>query len=332
MRIVVFGLGRIGSGVVRLLVERGVPVVGAVCRRRENEGRDVGEIAGIDAIGVRASRDVDEVLGTVEADVAIHATEPRLSAVEPELASLLEAGLDTVTLTEEAAYPWSSHPQESARLDSLARTNGVAVLATGINPGFIWDTLVGVFTLGSRAISEIKLRRATTLSFLSEQTLAQMGIGLSRSEFDHAVSRGAVCGHVGTRQSLEMVGVALGWKLERFHETLASVVAEDEDRVCGFRQLGTATFDAGSIEATLEPRLGLEETYDEIELVGSPNRRLRIAPAMEPISTAQAVAVNVLPAVVRAAPGLRTMLDVPFASAQLGGREASLAGVAGARP
>jgi hypothetical protein len=317
VRVVVYGIGRMGSGVVRLLIERGIPIAGAVCRRPENDGHDIGDLAGVEPLGVLASIDADAVLGGVEADVAVHATHPHLAVVEPELARLIEAGLDVLTLTEEAAYPWTSHPAEAARLDELARSKGVSVLASGINPGFLWDTLVGVFTLGSRAISEIRIRRGTTLSFLSEQTLAQMGIRLTVAEFEAAAARGDIFGHVGTRQSLELAGTALGWRLETFDETLTAVAEPGGERVTGFRQLARAVFDEGAIEVTLEPRLGLEDTYDELELVGTPDRHLRIVPAMEPMSTAQAVAVNLLPAVRAAAPGLRTMLDVPFPSARL---------------
>jgi 4-hydroxy-tetrahydrodipicolinate reductase len=323
MRVVLHGLGRVGSGVARLLVERGHFIAGAICHRPDNEGRDVGEIAGIGTLGVLASTSADEVLASARADAAVHATDPRLGVVEPELARLLEAGLDVLTLTEEAAYPWGSHPDAAARLDAVAREHDVSLLATGINPGFIWDTLVGAFTLGSRSVSEIKIRRRTTLSFLSEQTLAQMGVGLSATDFDAAVASGQVIGHVGTRQSLELVGASFGWELESFEESLTGVEGDD-GLVCGFRQRAEGRFRGGSIEVDLQPHLELAETFDEVELTGSPGRRLRIAPAMEPMSTARAVAVNVLPAVASAEPGLRTMLDVPFPSARLAGRRAGV--------
>jgi 4-hydroxy-tetrahydrodipicolinate reductase len=324
MKVVVYGLGRVGSGVVRLLAERGHSIAGAVCKRSQNDGRDVGEIAGIEPIGVRASTDAAAVLSSVDADVAVHATDPRLSIAEPELTSLARVGLDVVTLTEEAAYPWGVHPDAAARLDEVARAGGVSILATGINPGFIWDTLVGTFTLGSRSISAIRIRRRTTLSHLSEQTLAQMGIGRSEAEFDSAVASGEVLGHVGTRQSLELVGVALGWSLPKFEESLSGV-PDDDGVVCGFSQRAEARFDGGVMEVYLEPRVGLEETFDEIELDGAPGRRLRIAPALEPMSTARAVAVNMVPAVAAAPPGLRTMLDVPFPRARLAGGRAGVA-------
>jgi hypothetical protein len=68
----------------------------------------------------------------------------------------------------------------------------------------------------------------------------------------------------------------------------------------------------------LEPRLDLRETFDEIEVVGSPSGCLRIVPAVEPVATAQAVTVNVIPAAVHAEPGLRTMLDVPVGARRRG--------------
>lgn len=330
LRVVLFGLGHIGAGAARLLAARDdCTIVGAVCRRPENDGRDIGELAGIGRLGVTASLDEDAVLDSVEADVALHATKPWLTTVEPELARLVEAGLNVVTLTEEAAYPWGSHPEESRRLDALARLRGVSILATGVNPGFIWDTLPAVLTLGSAEISKIRLRRRTTLSFLSDATLAQMGIGLSREDFDAAVACGDVIGHLGTRQSVELLGAALGWNLGAFAESLSCVVDEDAEppRVCGFRQVATATFDSGTVDVLLEPRLGLAESVDEIELVGTPPRLLRIEPAVEPIATAQAVAVNALPAVVEAEPGFRTMLDLPLPSARLRARRPNGSGV-----
>lgn len=329
-RVIMFGVGRIGGGVARLLAQReSFEIVGAVCRRLENNGRDVGDIAGVGPLGVLASTDQDAVLGGTEADIVVHATHPRLAIVESELTKIIEAGLNVVTLTEEAAFPWGSHPEESTRLDELARSRGVSILGTGASPGFIWDSLVAVFTLGFADVSEIKLRRRTTMSFLSDATLGQMGVGLTQSEFDDAVRSGDVFGHVGSRQSLEMVGAALNWSPLRFEETLAGVVGYEDDvpedvrpvgpdRVCGFNQTAHATFDKGSIEVTLTARLGIRDTYDEIEIVSSLPRVLRIAPAMEGVATAQAVVVNVLPSVICAAPGLRTMLDLPLAGARLG--------------
>ena len=224
-RVVIFGLGTLGSGVVRILAERDAyEIVAAVCRREENDGMDVGDIAGIGPIGIFASKDEDAVLSDVEADIVVHATRPLLATVEGELAKILGAGLNVVTLTEEAAYPWNSHPDEAGRLDALAKSHDVSGAwqagSTRDSSGTPWW---GTFSLGSRSISEIKIRRQTTLSFLSKQTLAQMGIGLTAANFDAAVASGEVLGHVGTRQSLELVGASFGWELESFEESLTGV-------------------------------------------------------------------------------------------------------------
>lgn len=329
-RVVMFGLGRVGGGVARLIAASDrFEIVGAVCRRPQNDGRDVGEIVGVGPLGVLASTDADEVLGSVDADIAVHATHPRLAVVEPELAAIVDAGLNVITTTEEAAFPWGSHPEEAGRLDEQAKSRGVSILATGVSPGFIWDSLVSVFALGSSGISAIKLRRRTTMSYLSDGTLGQMGVGLTASEFEEAVQAGDVFGHVGSRQSLDMVGTALGWKPVSFEETLVGVVGyegdADEDvrpvdpeRVCGFDQTAHGVFDRGAIEVTLAARLGIRDTYDEIELVGPNPRLLRITPAVEAMVTTHAMVANVLPAVVGAQPGLRTMLDLPLAGARLG--------------
>ena len=68
------------------------------------------------------------------------------------------------TSAEEMAYPQAQEPELAAKLDEIARRNGVTVLGTGINPGLIMDLLVILWTGACESVDHIVSRRVNSLS------------------------------------------------------------------------------------------------------------------------------------------------------------------------
>ncbi|MBL0008033.1 MAG: hypothetical protein IPP25_12920 [Saprospiraceae bacterium] len=54
---------------------------------------------------------------------------------------MINAGLSVVSTCEELFYPWNSSDEWSKTIDLAAKDKGVAVLGTGVNPGFLMDSL-----------------------------------------------------------------------------------------------------------------------------------------------------------------------------------------------
>jgi 4-hydroxy-tetrahydrodipicolinate reductase len=142
IRAVQVGCGPIGCAVAKLALERSdIQLVGALDVDPAKVGRDLGEVAGLGhAVGIRISDDMDGIFSQARADLAFHQTGSSLKAVFPQLAKILDYGVNIVSSTEELAYPYRRQPDLAAEIDKLARANKATVLATGVNPGFLMDT------------------------------------------------------------------------------------------------------------------------------------------------------------------------------------------------
>ena len=144
VRVVVLGTGQMGSGIGRLVLERpGLELVGVFGRRAERAGTDAGLAFGLGAtLGLAIEADLHALLDRARPDVAIQATCSRLAEAEGEIGACVERGVHAISIAEEMAWPAATDAAWAARLDRRAVERGVAVLGTGVNPGFVLDLLV----------------------------------------------------------------------------------------------------------------------------------------------------------------------------------------------
>src|SRR3989304_3340724 len=159
MRIIHQGLGNIGLGIARLVLDRGHTIVAAVDLDPAAAGQDLGALLGAAPLGVEVTTDAAGALRQ-PADILIHCTGSRVGAVLPQLEAAVEARLDVVSTCEELAYPWYHHPEEARRLDDLARRRGVTVVGLGVNPGFVMDALPIMLNAPRRDVTPTPAGRA----------------------------------------------------------------------------------------------------------------------------------------------------------------------------
>ncbi|MCG4587150.1 NADP-binding protein, partial [Anaerosalibacter bizertensis] len=114
---------------------------------------------------------------------------------------------------EEMAYPQAQEPELAAKLNEIARENGVTILGTGINPGLIMDLLVVALTGACIDVDHIKAERVNNLSPFGPAVMSEQGVGITEEEFNSRVKDGSLAGHVGFPESVNMISDALGWKL-----------------------------------------------------------------------------------------------------------------------
>ena len=152
----------------------------------------------------------------------------------------------------------------------------------------------------------------------------KIGAGLTTEQFQKEVDAGAVR-HVGMTESIAMIADALGWTIDRISDDvqpkLAKVtissefLAVDPGYVCGIIQDGVGyREDQPAIRLHLEAYLGAPDPYDEIEIEGSPALSMKIAGGIHGDIATASLVVNSIPKVLAAAPGLRTMRDMPLPS------------------
>lgn len=322
IRILHYGLGPIGVRIAQVVASRpGLQSVGAVDIDPAKIGRDLGEVTEIGRmLGVSVQQNLEAALEKAKPDIVLHATGSHLPRVLPQFVALAEAGLPVVSTCEELSYPWFHHPEEARSIDEAARRNGVAVLSTGINPGFIMDTLVLILSGVCPSVTRVRVRRVVDLSIRRRQLQQKVGVNLTPEEFATRKAAGGL-GHVGLPESVAMIAAGLGWELERIDQTLDPVIAPcpldsalglvATGRVQGQHQIARG-YVSGEERITLELKMALQapDAGDFIDLEGPESVSSAVRGVQGDIATA-AIVVNAIPRVLAAAPGLHTMLDMP---------------------
>jgi len=336
VRVLVLGTGQMGAGIARLVRQKpGLALAGAYGRRTERAGLDLGRALGLDQdLGVLISADLSAVTEQTRPHIAIQATCSRLADATGEIFTLLRHGVPVISIAEEMAYPACSSPDLAGELHRLASEQGVAVLGTGVNPGFVLDLLVITLTGVCADIQSITAERINDLSPYGPTVLRSQGVGLPPEVFRQGLENGAVTGHYGFPQSIHMIAAALGWTLERIEETREPIIVSrvrretpfvtvEPGQVAGCRHTAVAYMEGRPVitlshPQQVRPELEGVETGDLIAITGTPNLRLRGAPEIPGGIATCALAVNMIPRVLNALPGLHTMADLPVPAALLG--------------
>ena len=327
IRVIHYGLGAIGSQIARLLLSReGMRSVAAIDIDEGKAGRDLGTVIGLDRpLDIPVSRTLASALEGKEAEVVIHSTGSFLESVAPQLWEIINAGLNIVSTCEELAYPTAQHPKLAVEIDARAKERGVTVLGTGVNPGFIMDTLPLVITGVCQEVQRIHIKRRVDAGGRRFNLQRKAGVGLTLAQFQGGVNARWV-GHIGLRESVAAIAGALGWELDAIEESLEPVTAErpistqflevEAGQIAGLHQVGRGIKGGEEvITLDLEISVGLERAKDTISVEGRPSVKLTIEGVHGDMATA-AMVVNALPRVVDAPPGLVTMADLPLVCAR----------------
>jgi hypothetical protein len=324
IRAIQYGVGPIGASIARLMRSKhAIEIVGAIDTDPAKAGRDLGEVAGApDAPwGVIVSADAQEVLG-LSADVVIHSTSSSLPAVMEQLLACLEAEACVVSTCEELAYPYRTHPDLATQLDKAAKDWGVALVGTGVNPGFAMDKLAVTLAAVSQRIEHVSALRIVDAGTRRLPLQKKVGAGMSEAEF-RAQAQAGVIKHVGLPESVAMIADSLNLQVDQIVETIEPVLAKAgvttpfltvaAGQVAGVHQIARGMKGGAEIiYLELQMYVGAPAPADTIELQGEPNISL-VIPGGSPgdIATASVV-VNTIPVILDAPAGLRTARDLPI--------------------
>ena len=326
IRVALIGLGPIGMAVAKQLAARkGFQIVAAIDIDPDKVGKDAGDVMEFGRkLRLKVTSDIGKTLRATRPDVAVLCTSSSLKAVMPQLEEVLKRRVPIVTTTEEAAYPAPRNQRLVKQLDAAARKAKVAVLGTGVNPGFTMDALPIALTAVCERVDSIEVHRVQDARSRRLPFQQKIGAGLTREQFDKGVREGSIR-HVGFSESIQMIGDAMGWTLDRITESIKPKIAEepvasellavDPGYVAGVIQdaVGYVKGEA-RITLHLEAYLGAPESYDSVLIEGSPRIHSRIAGGVHGDIATASMTVNSIPAVLTAAPGLRTMRDIRLPS------------------
>ena len=324
IRAIQYGIGPIGAAIAKLLREKAsVEIVGAIDTDPAKVGRDLGEVVGASDApwGVKVSDNAEEILSQA-ADIVMHTTSSSLEKVADQLIACLQAGSCVVSTCEELSYPYRTHPELAEKIDKEAKDWGVALVGTGVNPGFVMDKLVITLAAVSQKIEHAKALRVVDASKRRLPLQKKIGAGLTVEEFRQKVAEGTIK-HVGLPESVAMVADALGLPVDEITETIEPKVATERvqteyltveaGRAAGVHQIARG-LSAGKelIYMELQMYVGAKDPADTVTLTGHPNISLTIPGGSHGDIATASVAVNSIPVILDAPAGLRTAKDLPI--------------------
>ncbi len=324
LRVVSFGLGPIGQRAAALAASKtSLDLVGAIDVDPALVGRDLGELLGSDSVdGITVSADAAATLQDARPDAVIHCTSSFLPVVGDQLMAIAESGCNVISSTEELLWPRLQHPDIADRIDQAAQAANVSVLGTGVNPGFVMDCLPAFASSVCYGVESVVCRRYVDATPRRLPFQKKIGASMEVDQFNDLAAQGKL-GHIGLRESIALLGAALGFELDTIKQDIQPIVATraleteymqiKEGQVAGIHNTGFGD-ERGKrrIEMDLRMYVGAEDPVDECVFVSEPPMHLRIEGGTQGDFATAAMLVNGLAGVVAAPPGLRTMLEVPL--------------------
>jgi 4-hydroxy-tetrahydrodipicolinate reductase len=324
IRVVQYGVGPIGAAIVRLMrTKNALELAGAIDKDPAKAGRDLGEVVGAEDApwGITVSAEAGEVLNQ-GIDLVMHSTSSYLKDVAGQLFECIQAGCCVISTCEELAYPFRRYPEISAKLDAEAKEWGVALVGTGVNPGFIMDKLVLTVAAAAQRVDSARVVRIVDASHRRLPLQKKIGAGTSPDEFRDQVAAGVIKHH-GLPESVAMVADGLGFDVDDIIEKIEPIIASDRvqtefltvepGQVAGVQQtvLGMSKGHE-KIYMELKISVGAGSSTDTIELAGVPDLSITIPGGAHGDLATAAVVVNAIPVLLEANAGLRTSRDLPM--------------------
>lgn len=315
--VVVMGLGETGQGIARSLLARPeFRLVAALDPAPALVGKKLDQLLGRPAGGLTVGADPGPAFIEARGGVVVMATTSSFEEALPLVRRAVKAGCSVVSTCEELAWPWLHHESEADALDLFCEAHDVAVVATGVNPGFSLDRLPAVLSQVLGEVRHVRAARVVDLLTARAGLRPKLGVGLSPEAFDAADQRGEL-GLVGLAESAALAAVGCGLEFDEVDEELTPLLAEEDDhgvragQVAGVQQVARAFVEGREVvRLELEFALGAEQPRDEVEIDADPPLRA-VVPGGIPGAAATANAVVHAALAITERRGLITVLDLP---------------------
>ncbi len=336
VKVVIWGFGAMGSGMARMILrKKGFDIVGVCDMYDEYRHKSIFDILKMDPVlhDVLITKDIEKLIKETKPDIVLLATDSFTKGAFPKIKLLIENGCNVISTAEEMAYPEANNQTLANEINELAKLYKVSVLGTGVNPGMMMDLLAITLTGIMKDVKDFHISRINSLSPFGKTVMEEQGVGFSIEEFQEKRNLNLISGHVGFKESTYMIASSLGLNVKDFHQSMDPIITNvDRKSPYGFAKKGNVCgVDMRAISELsnhtqihmhhpqqIEPELGGIHTKDEIIIHGTPEVHMTITPEIDGGLGTIAICVNMIPHVINAKPGLKTMIDLPVPRAIMG--------------
>ncbi len=211
-RVIQWATGGVGRASIEgILSHPELDLVGCWVHSADKVGKDVGELCGMDRLGVVATDDVDALLA-LEADCVMYSP---IMANREDVVRILESGKNVVTPLG-WFYPGR---QDVSDLEAACRQGGVTVHGTGIHPGGITERFPLMVSALSRSISHVRAEEFSDIRTYGAPFVVGEIMGFGKTPADAAKSPMLDMLAGGFMQSIDMIADALGFALDEDRQT-----------------------------------------------------------------------------------------------------------------
>ena len=344
LRTVVWSTGGVGAIAIDAISSRpGLELVGVWVHSPDKVGKDAGELAGIEPLGVTATHDADALIALTPDAVVYAASGPeRDGAAVPDYLRLLEAGINVVsTSSTSLVYPPSYFaPDWRDQLEAAAKSGGASFYVSGIFPGFASDQLALLMTTQSKNIRTITASEIALNDHYPVGDVMMDGMGFGRPlDFEPMLKTPGFI-EMAWKAPIYLIASGLGVEVERVNGSLDRELTDRDIEVafgtieagtCGAVRTRAAGVVNGREAIVIEhvirmardvapdwPISECDATY-RVDIEGDPDIHCVMAlgeaeghGAGHAAMAATALrVVNAIPYVVDASPGLLSSLDIP---------------------
>ena len=325
IKVVQIGIGPLGQKITQFIAQRdGMEVIGAVDVSPELIDKDLGEVCGLDNLGIKIQSSITKCIEGIKPDAVILTTVSSMEKITPQIEKIVSFGIPVVSTCEELSYPWNTSQILSEKIDKAAKANQVAVLGTGVNPGFLMDSLPTFLTSVCQDVQKLIVHRIQDAAFRRIPFQKKIGAGFTLEQFENKKKEGTLR-HVGLSESIQLIASRMGWKLTKVEDILVPVITEREIKteviripvgcVAGVQQIGKGYIDDDEkIILVFKASVGEPNPRDSIEIQGTPTIKSIIEGGVNGDVATCAITINALKQIIHAQPGLRTMADIPVVS------------------
>jgi 2,4-diaminopentanoate dehydrogenase len=346
IKVAQIGTGNVGRhALTQLITDPRFELTGVWVSSDAKAGKDAAELAGLDnSIGITASTDLDAILAT-QPQCAVYTAmaDNRLPDALEDYRRILAAGVNVVGSSAVfLQYPWQVLPEELVKpIEDAAKAGNASIFVNGIDPGFANDLLPLALAGTCQSIEQIRCMEIINYDTYDSATVMfdVMGFGKPLDELPMLLQPGVLSLAWGS--VVRQLAAGLGVELDEVTEThVREPAPEDFDIASGHIAKGTTAairFEVrgmknGNPAVVLEhvtrlrddlcpdwPQPAQEGGSYRIELIGEPSYALDLCLSSRKgdhnhaglVATAARV-VNAIPAVIEAAPGITTTLDLPL--------------------